>query len=134
MTLGNLLPALVIAFVAVAMVTRFLPVDPDNHTRPEAKPVGDHPSAGGFHAVRPLADLPPDALDRMQRVGLRAARTRPMDEGRFLTRSMVMGFPDITHVWVEDDTLQVAAHLVYGKSDMGANRRRVLDWLAQVEG
>ena len=54
------------------------------------------------------------------------------DPLRFVTRSRVMGFPDITQVFVRDGVLTIHAHLVFGSSDLGVNKARVLAWLDQL--
>ena len=59
-------------------------------------------------------------------------RTRKLAEGVYASRSLIWGFPDITHVWSEDGNVHVSSHLVYGSSDLGVNRRRIEGWLAAL--
>nr|WP_275982246.1 DUF1499 domain-containing protein [Frigidibacter sp. ROC022] len=53
-------------------------------------------------------------------------------EGRvsYVTRSLLWGFPDITDLWLEGAALHLRGHAVYGRSDLGVNRRRIETWLA----
>lgn len=51
----------------------------------------------------------------------------------YVTRSLVMGFPDYTTVQLKDDRLMIWARLRFGRSDLGVNRRRVDRWLADLE-
>ena len=50
----------------------------------------------------------------------------------FVTRSRVIGFPDVTVVEERDGKLAISAHLVYGGSDLGVNKARVLALLASL--
>ncbi|MEM9436294.1 MAG: DUF1499 domain-containing protein, partial [Pseudomonadota bacterium] len=68
-------------------------------------------------------------LNELKSVILASPRTRELAEGVYVSRSFFWGFPDITHVWVDGDTTHVSSHLVYGRSDLGANQRRVEGWL-----
>lgn len=47
----------------------------------------------------------------------------------FIARSWLWGFPDVIHVTRTDGGLILDGHLVYGYSDMGVNRRRIMEWL-----
>ncbi len=51
----------------------------------------------------------------------------------YITRSRWMGFPDYTTVQLDEDQLEIYARQRFGQSDMGVNRQRVDDWLAQLE-
>lgn len=57
----------------------------------------------------------------------------------FVSRSLVFGFPDIVSVKFLDlkggaSTVALYARAVYGRSDLGVNRRRSLAWLGKVNG
>lgn len=47
----------------------------------------------------------------------------------FVTRTRIMGFPDVTNVMRTEDGIAIRGHLVLGKGDMGVNRRRIEGWL-----
>ena len=51
---------------------------------------------------------------------------------RYVTRSLIWGFPDITELTVVPGSVTISGHLVYGRSDLGVNRRRIEGWLAQL--
>ncbi|WP_048598096.1 DUF1499 domain-containing protein [Nereida ignava] len=61
-------------------------------------------------------------------------RTRKVADApaTFVTRSALWAFPDVTRVWIEGDTVHIAGHLIYGKSDMGVNKARITAVLARV--
>lgn len=137
MTILTILVALVLAAMAYV---RFKPVTPDQAgPLPSPAQPGDYPSAGGFYAVRPLSDLPPDVLTRLQAIALEAPRTTQISGDPnttpmvFETRSLIWAFPDINTIWTADGNLHVYAHLVYGKSDLGMNRARILGWLQRLD-
>ncbi|MEM1235654.1 MAG: DUF1499 domain-containing protein [Pseudomonadota bacterium] len=108
----------------------FVPVDATSgRERPDAAAVGDHPFTGGFYAVRPSDGMD---KDKMLEVIEGSKRTRKLADGVYVTRSLVWGFPDITHVWEEGGNMHVFSHLVYGRSDLGANKRRIETWLDEM--
>ncbi len=88
--------------------------------------VGDYGVAGGFTAVRAVPDA--SALEKVKAALLLEPRTEivAQDPLTFVTRSRVFGFPDITYLTLADGHLVVQGHLVYGKSDMGVNKARIL--------
>lgn len=120
--------------VAAMAYVRLAPLPADRLTGfPGAKDVGDHKATGGFKAVRRLADLPDDAIQKLTRIITATPRTKAVATGTFVTRSKGMGFPDITRVWSEDGNLHIHSHLVFGKADLGVNQKRVLGWLHLLE-
>ena len=119
---------------------RFTPVtDQSGVGRPAVQGAGDYPALGGHYAVRAFSGTAEDMLARVQSTVLADPRSRvlsgdPASGGLvFETRSLAWAFPDIVHVWAEDGHLHISAHLVYGRSDFGANRKRVLAWLESLE-
>ncbi len=131
--------ALGLAVVAVADGwVRFAPIDPARYKiEGLAKAPGDHPETGGFQAAREVADplAQMAALDKIIRATARTKRVAGnVDEGHvaYVTRSAFWGFPDVTTLWVEGDTLQIRGHLVYGKSDLGVNKARIMGWLDEA--
>ena len=93
--------------------------------RPEAKEPGDYPREGGFYAVRPAAEVDTAKL----RAAIEATE-KTLGDGIYESRSPFWGFPDVTHVWEEGGNVHISSHLVVGRRDFGANRRRVEAWLA----
>ena len=135
----TILILLIIAVLGAMAYVRFTPVAADaGPARPTAEAPGDYGSQGGFYAVRAVTVDAEDVLTRLQtiiaetpRISLRTGSVA--DQSMiFETRSRVWGFPDMNHVWLEDGNLHIFAHLVYGRSDMAANRARVLGWLERL--
>ncbi|WP_147124638.1 DUF1499 domain-containing protein [Shimia ponticola] len=129
----------VLLVLAAMAYVRFTPVaDTAAGPRPAAALPGDYPSAGGFYAVRTLAELPEDVLVKLDQVIMNGPRVMRRSGGPdnlpmiYETRSRLWAFPDINTVWVEDGNLHLYANLVYGKSDLGANRARILGWLERL--
>ncbi|MEM1101788.1 MAG: DUF1499 domain-containing protein [Pseudomonadota bacterium] len=120
---------LILALVGAAMAFfRLMPVTPESGPgRPEIRDVGDYSSEGGHYAVRPseLVEFPV-LIERIEAT----PRTRQLAEGVYLHHSLFWGFPDVTHVWQEADHVHIASHLVVGRADFGANRRRIEGWLS----
>ncbi len=85
---------------------------------------------GGFIGVRPLtsdADLT-NLLQIIEATPNVKARYRVDGPIKFIARSKVFRFPDLVEVYTLPDRVVVASHLVVGKSDLGVNKKRVLDW------
>ncbi|EEE42888.1 DUF1499 domain-containing protein [Roseibium alexandrii] len=128
------LVALVVVLCGVGAVLffRFVPV-----TRADVPAVttrfaaGDTELAGGFYAVRRLEAVDLSALERQIAQTARSRRVSgSLDDLPlvFVHRSLVWGFPDVTQVWVEGDFVHIYSHLVYGGSDLGVNRDRMVGW------
>ncbi|MCE6952847.1 DUF1499 domain-containing protein [Cereibacter sphaeroides] len=100
-----------------------------------AAPGGDAPA---LHLT-----LPPDQVAaRLDAIASATPRTELLaGEGfhkTWITRTKWWGFPDFTSVRLiaaEDGGTDVAlfARSRFGKSDLGVNRARALDWLAQLQ-
>ncbi|MCF6443453.1 DUF1499 domain-containing protein [Nereida sp. MMG025] len=127
--IGWILTGLAVAVVATMIYVRVTPVNTDRAPKPQNMAAGDYPVAGGFYAVR---DKAADKRDALIDVIENTPRTRKLSDGIYVTRSALWGFPDVTRVWTHDDTLHVSGHLVYGRSDLGVNRKRIEDWLQQA--
>lgn len=135
--------ALILALIALVLIgadawVRLAPIDPSRYAVAGlAKPPGDHPETGGFQAARALAD-PRGQMAALDKIIRDTARTRrvsgSLEAGHvaYVTRSALWGFPDVTTLWVEGDTLQIRGHLVYGRSDLGVNKVRILGWLDEA--
>ena len=104
--------------------------------RPDAMPdPGIHTTMGGSTTVL-MPDDPDAAFDRLQQVVQTGDRTKRVasdpDHRSFVTRTKVMGFPDVIHVWRDGDRLAISGHLTLGKGDAGVNKRRNAAWLAEA--
>ncbi len=132
-------------FVVIAMAvgglsiwTRARPVPAEALAWPQGTwEPGDHQSRGGIVAVRTPQD-PRAAFSRLAGIIANTPRTEIREGGPnadrmiAVTRSRVMGFPDVTHVWTEDGRIYVSGHLVMGAGDLGVNARRVRGWLERA--
>ena len=55
-------------------------------------------------------------------------------QAHFVARSLVFNFPDLIAAQINaDGTLVLWSRSVYGKSDLGVNRRRLRTWLAALD-
>ncbi|MGR3759113.1 DUF1499 domain-containing protein [Roseobacteraceae bacterium NS-SX3] len=132
MLLGWLLLA---AVVVVLGFIRLAPSDPIGwNTQPEFSEDKDF-QGGVFRVVR----TGPGGLARFDRIASTAPRTRllagSVEDGMatYVTRTQFLGFPDYTTARQDGDLLKVYARLRFGLSDLGANRERIEQWLAQME-
>ncbi|WP_435661068.1 DUF1499 domain-containing protein [Leisingera caerulea] len=124
------------AVVAGLGFIRLAPSDPlDWNTQPEF--TEDKEFRGGvFRVVR----TGPGGLERFHRIASHAPRTSVLaggpDDGMvtYITRTQVLGFPDYTTAAQDGDLLKVYARLRFGRSDLGANKERINNWLAEMEG
>lgn len=94
----------------------------------------DTATSGGFTAVRPFDGDAEDLIARIMQIALATPRTQKLSDNplQFVTRSRVIGFPDVTAVDVHGGVLIIHAHSVYGQSDLGVNKARILDWLDRL--
>jgi len=109
------------------------------HKMPEnsaGKPPADKDFKNG--AIR-IIDAGADGLVRLDAVALATPRTARLfgsvAEGMvtYVTRSVVMGFPDYTTVRQDGDTLTIYARSRFGRSDLGVNRKRVQGWIDALQ-
>lgn len=128
----TLLPLLGLV-IGAALYVRLAPIGADNLVAmPNTTVVGATPSLGGYRVVIPL---PNETQLAQLRSAIRAtARTTEHvnstpEHQIFVTRSATWGFPDVTHVFERDGLLIVSGHLVFGRSDLGVNGRRIIGWL-----
>lgn len=131
--------SLLIALALVAAAQAWIRFAPLPRARIEAYPgpweVGIHPMKGGLKVVRPLDDLPQDAVEKLAAIAAATPRTRAIgdDPRAFVTRSRLWGFPDIALIWSDGTHLHVHSHLVFGVGDMGVNAARVARWFERLE-
>lgn len=126
---------LLLGAAGAAIYVRLAPVNiTDTSQLPKNGP-GDYALEGGHYAVRPLETVDLTALEAQIAA---TARTKPVSGSAgdlpmvFVHRSLVWGFPDVTHVWVEADNVHIHSHLVYGKGDLGVNRKRMQTWFDKL--
>lgn len=123
---------LFVLVVGLAIYVRLAPVKPMAITKSYDQ---DTQLTGGYVAVRTVSGQPQEVIDAITRIALATPRTVRIDgdgDLTFVTRSALFGFPDVTRVTVADGVMTIHAHLVYGRSDMGVNKARVLNWLNQL--
>ena len=124
-----------LAALGAAIWARNISVPAARYHEAFALPPEDLQTTGGFVAVRGTDD---SGFARLVDVIAASPRTTKLggrvEDGHvsFVTRTRVMGFPDVTNVIRTDDGLAIRGHLVVGKGDMGVNRRRVEGWLVEA--
>ncbi len=127
---------------------RLAPSDPGRwHIDPIAAPppgaTGWKLAPNGGDAAAPVWAVRPEALlEALDAIALFTPRTSRLAgspaTGRvtYVTRSRIMGFPDYTTVQAipaeGGSTLVAVARLRFGQSDLGVNRARLEDWVAQL--
>ena len=120
------------------------PIDWTHLVRPStpntalAAPAGSTPEPD---IVTRRYDAPPAVLyAAIRRVALAQPRTYPHAvyddrlEAHFVARSRIMNFPDLIVVHIQPDGGVVLwSRSVYGSSDLGVNRARLIRWLAALD-
>lgn len=127
----------VVALVALGTAVWSRSVSPaaDRYHVRFAAPEVDTRSEGGFVAVRQTDE---QGFVRLVETIFASPRTEQLagkvEDGHvsFVTRTPIMGFPDVTNVLRTEDGIAVRGHLVVGRSDLGVNRRRIEGWLRQA--
>ncbi|MBK5926067.1 DUF1499 domain-containing protein [Rhodobaculum claviforme] len=134
----------------VMLYIRFTPSDPaDWHVDPRAVSRPDTPNSWlirpvGGDAVAPEFMLGAQELAQVVDAVIRAQpRTRPLagsvEEGQltYVTRTPLMGYPDYVSVRVfptgAGAGLAVFSRSRFGHSDLGTNRKRLEDWMREIE-
>jgi uncharacterized protein (DUF1499 family) len=90
-----------------------------------------------FHVAAPRLWAAVEGVADRQPRTFRLAVARTGMAGSWVARSAVWNFPDVIAARVaprgpEDSTLALYSHSLYGRSDLGVNRRRLDAWLAAV--
>jgi hypothetical protein len=86
-------------------------------------------------------DVPPDTLyAAINAVAVAEPRTFPQvhydpeRQAHYVVRSALWNFPDLVAVQVNpDSTLIIWSRSVYGESDLGVNKKRIDEWLANID-
>ena len=106
-----------------------------------AAPAGFNPAPD---IVTPVYAVPPQRLyAAIRAVALAQPRTYPAAnfddrfQAHYVVRSATLNFPDLVTVWVSgkdpgQSTLLMYSRSVYGRSDFGANRKRIEAWMAAL--
>ncbi|MGV6840304.1 MAG: hypothetical protein ACWA40_08935 [Planktomarina sp.] len=94
--------------------------------------LGEYMAAGGSLFVLP--DVSDAQFQQLMDHILQTSRLSEVDTQIpatriFIVRSWLWGFPDVIHVTRTADVLILDGRLVFGQSDFGVNRRRILGWL-----
>jgi uncharacterized protein (DUF1499 family) len=99
--------------------------------------------AGGDTPTPPYPVPPERLLAALERVAQRTPRTFPHafydqpPQRHWVVRSATFNFPDLVSAEVRQDAsgsrLFLYSRSVYGRSDLGANRARVAEWLAALQ-
>ena len=146
-------PLVILALLAAAGVMlyiRFTPADPQAwHVDPRTVSPPDTPNSWlvrpvGGDAVAPEFALPaPDLARLVDRVIRAQPRTRPLagsvEDGHmtYVTRTPIMGYPDYVSVRVfataSGASMAVFSRSRFGHSDLGTNRKRLEEWMAQID-
>ncbi|MEM1232735.1 MAG: hypothetical protein AAGH70_01285 [Pseudomonadota bacterium] len=125
--LTTILAILCVVVLAAMAYVRFTPVSAEaGKGRPSEQAVGSYASEGGHYEVVSAENFD---RERLEAAILNHPRSERLADGVYATRTAIWAFPDIIHVWEGTDTLHIAAHLVYGRKDLGMNRARVESWL-----
>lgn len=126
------LPIAALVVLGAAVGVRNIPTPAARYHAGFAVPEADTQTRDGFVAVRRTDDTGfarlLDAAEASPRTE-RLAGTVGDGHVSLVTRSRVMGFPDVTNVLRTDDGIAIRGHLVVGRGDMGVNRRRIEGWL-----
>lgn len=128
---------ILIALVLGLLYIRFAPIKVDRaHIIPDITNL-DTDQAGSYLAT--LADQTPANFARLYGVISNTPRTvqiaGSVEAGHvsFVTRSLIMGFPDVTSIGIgEDGVIWVYGRLVYGHSDFNVNKTRIQNWLQSL--
>jgi uncharacterized protein (DUF1499 family) len=137
---------IVLAVVLAVTLFRFLPVDASKfHTDPF---VADRPNKPNYYISTDeegLFDIPAiELINAFEQYTNQVARTKVLkrddSEGylvTYISRSMVMGFPDFISVKIVETSpttsqIKMISRSRFGYSDLGVNRARVKLWIAAL--
>ncbi|HEY0214141.1 MAG TPA: hypothetical protein VGC40_11220 [Paenirhodobacter sp.] len=134
---------LVLALLAAGLWLRVMPISADAYHRmgTEQNAVGDWRDSQGFEAVRQVP-APQASLEALTKIATAAKRTTLL-EGTvqeelvtFVTRSPVLGLPEITNLWIEGNRIHLRGHTAlmdFGLGDEAARAEaRIRDWMARA--
>lgn len=120
--------------IGLGLYVRLAPVNPEHwHAMPDD--VGTRGLSGG--AMR-VIDAPEGGLEQLHAIIVATPRTKVLagnaDEGlvTYVTRSLVVGFPDYTTVRIVETRLEIYGRSRFGRSDFGVNAARIDGWLKRL--
>ena len=92
-------------------------------------------SSKGFVLIKAYTGSKDEFYEEVTKVALETPRTLLLsnDPLQFITRSKILGFPDITAIDIQDGNLIIYATSVFGQLDFGVNRARALKWVSIVK-
>ena len=92
-------------------------------------------SSKGFVLKKAYTGSKDEFYEEITKVALETPRTLLLsnDPLQFITRSKILGFPDITAIDIQDGNLIIYATSVFGQLDFGVNRARALKWVSIVK-
>lgn len=143
--------ALWIALILIAGLMAYIRLAPSSpevwHSQDYPSGMGEKVTSTGYVWREEIAGDGTEQLRNLDRIIMDTPRTvrltGSVEEKQitYVTRSMVMGFPDYTTIGVyqgqakdsDQRYLEINARLRFGKSDFGVNARRVKGWLAVLE-
>lgn len=136
--MGRFMTAIWVLVAVIVVAMGYIRLAPSDVARwnvaPDVTENVDMPSG-----VRRLLKAEPATLGQLDAIIRATPRTHvlagSLDEGliTYITRSRIMGFPDYTTIQADGDSIKIHARLRFGKSDIGVNRARVDQWLAQLK-
>lgn len=134
MRMSLILGGILALVVGGALYVRLAPSDPAIwHVLPD---VTDNETGVGEAKRRVAGDA--DTLVALDAIARATPRTRvlagDLASGHitYVTRSLVLGFPDYTSVAVTPEGIALWARLRFGRSDFGVNAARLDSWLRQL--
>lgn len=92
-------------------------------------------SSNGFVFIKTYSGSTDELYKIITNIALATPRTLLLsnDPLQFVTRSKLLGFPDITAIVIQDKTLVIYATSVFGRFDFGVNRARALRWISLIK-
>ena len=92
-------------------------------------------SRNGFVFIKTYSGSTDEFYKVITKIALATPRTLLLsnDPLQFVTRSKLLGFPDITAIVIQDKTLIIYATSVFGRFDFGVNRARALRWISLIK-
>lgn len=126
--------AVTLVFLACFAYVRLAPSDVERwHVLVEVK--GDRTFRRG---VTRRVTLGPGALRKFDAIVRQEPRsyalTGSVEDGMvtYISRTRMVGFPDYTTAWMEDEDLMIFARSRFGRRDFGVNAQRVDRWIAEL--
>lgn len=131
---------LAIALVAVAALMAWVRLAPSDPARWHGALTftKDEDKDGGAIRVLPVENQN-SVLAALDRIATATPRTQTLagsveeESITYVTRSTFWGFPDYTTITAVEGRVILFARLRFGQSDFGVNKKRLDDWISQLE-